>query len=191
MILAAPGPLFFRQERIGRYGRLFTCIKFRTMVVGEHSVIHRQHCEQLISSRRPMTKMDARSDSRLIPGGWLLRASGLDELPQVINILRGDMSLVGPRPCMPYEYERYKPWQCERFSAQPGLTGLWQVSGKNTKTFEEMVRLDIDYARNVSLRLDFKIILMTPPTLFLLVLEALNQRSSQLKPAGENATIQP
>ena len=90
---------------------------------------------------------------------------------------------------MPYEYERYQPWQCERFSAQPGLTGLWQVSGKNTKTFEEMVCLDIDYARNVSLRLDLKIILMTPPTLLLQILEDRNGRSSQLKPASENAII--
>jgi lipopolysaccharide/colanic/teichoic acid biosynthesis glycosyltransferase len=112
-----------------------------------------------------MVKMDARGDSRLIPGGWLIRAAGLDELPQIINVLRGEMSLIGPRPCVPYEYEKYLPWQRERFNAVPGLTGLWQVSGKNRTTFEEMIRLDIQYSWNVSLQLDLKIILLTAPAL--------------------------
>ena len=96
-----------------------------------------------MDSNTPMTKMDSKGDPRIIPFGWLLRSSGLDELPQLINVLRGEMSLVGPRPCLPYEYDRYLPWQRERFAAVPGLTGLWQVSGKNRTTFVEMIQLDI------------------------------------------------
>jgi len=121
----------------------------------------------LISSNLPMAKMDLHGDPRLIPGGWWLRASGLDELPQIINVLRGDMSLIGPRPCLPYEYDRYLPWQKERFNTLPGLTGLWQVSGKNTTTFDEMMHLDIQYVRNKSLWLDLKILLMTVPTVII------------------------
>jgi lipopolysaccharide/colanic/teichoic acid biosynthesis glycosyltransferase len=91
-----------------------------------------------------MQKLDTRGDSRLIPGGWMLRASGLDELPQIINVLRGEMSIVGPRPCIPYEFEQYSSWQRQRLNSAPGLTGLWQVSGKNRTTFDEMIRLVID-----------------------------------------------
>ena len=167
MKLTSPGPVFFRQERIGYRGRRFMCYKFRTMHVGADSRVHQTHCDYLIQSNAPMVKMDARGDARLIPGAWLIRAAGLDELPQIINVLRGEMSLIGPRPCVPYEYEKYLPWQRERFNAVPGLTGLWQVSGKNRTTFEEMMRLDIEYARNVSWWLDLKIILMTVPALLL------------------------
>lgn len=165
MQLVSPGPVFFRQQRVGHRGRRFLCYKFRTMVVDADSGIHRRHCDDLIQSNAPLVKMDARRDARVIPGGWLLRASGLDELPQIINVLRGEMSLVGPRPCVLYEYEKFLPWQRERFRAVPGLTGLWQVSGKNRTTFEEMVRLDIRYAQNLSWWLDLKIILMTAPAL--------------------------
>jgi lipopolysaccharide/colanic/teichoic acid biosynthesis glycosyltransferase len=105
-----------------------------------------------------MTKMDAVGDPRLIPCGALLRATGLDELPQLINVWRGEMSLVGPRPSLPYEVESYLPWQQARFETLPGLTGLWQVSGKNATTFTEMVELDIHYTRNKSLRLDLAIL---------------------------------
>ena len=100
---------------------------------------------------------------RLIPFGRLLRASGLDELPQLINVLRGEMSFVGPRPCLPSEYNRYLPWQKERFHTLPGLTGLWQVSGKNRTTFNEMIDFDIQYVRERSLWLDLKIMLKTIP----------------------------
>jgi lipopolysaccharide/colanic/teichoic acid biosynthesis glycosyltransferase len=112
-----------------------------------------------------MVKMDLKGDKRLIPGGWLLRATGLDELPQIINILQGEMSLVGPRPCLQYEYDQYETWHKDRFNSLPGLTGLWQVSGKNRTTFEEMVRLDIQYSTTRSLPLDLKIIFMTVPAL--------------------------
>ncbi len=100
-----------------------------------------------MDSDAPMVKLDARGDSRIIPFGLLLRSAGLDELPQLINVLRGEMSMVGPRPCLPYECDKYLPWQCERFNTLPGLTGLWQVSGKNRTTFNEMMQLDIEYAR--------------------------------------------
>jgi lipopolysaccharide/colanic/teichoic acid biosynthesis glycosyltransferase len=103
-----------------------------------------------MEANQPMTKLDRRGDKRLTPAGRLLRALGLDELPQLINVLRGEMSLVGPRPCLPSEHARYLPWQQERFCALPGLTGLWQVSGKNRLTFSEMIELDIKYVRTQS-----------------------------------------
>ncbi len=105
-----------------------------------------------------MVKLDAHGDSRIIPFGLLLRSSGLDELPQFINVLRGEMSVVGPRPCLGYECDHYLPWQRERFNTLPGLTGLWQVSGKNRTTFVEMMQMDIQYARNKTLWLDLTII---------------------------------
>jgi len=176
--IVSPGPVFFSQPRVGHRQRRFMCYKFRTMLVGADSLIHQMHCDDLIHSNAPLVKMDARSDSRVIPGGWLLRASGLDELPQLINVLRGDMSLVGPRPCVSYECDRFLPWQQERFSAVPGLTGLWQVSGKNRTTFQEMLHLDIHYARNISWWLDLKIILMTIPALFLQVRDTYRARKS-------------
>lgn len=165
MMIASPGPLFFRQERIGYRNRRFMCYKFRTMLVGADGKTHQLHCENLIHSNAPMVKMDTCRDPRIIPGGWFLRASGMDELPQIINVFRGDMSLVGPRPCVPYEYEKFNTWQRERFNSMPGLTGLWQVSGKNRTTYEQMLRLDVRYARNMSWLLDLKIILLTLPAL--------------------------
>jgi lipopolysaccharide/colanic/teichoic acid biosynthesis glycosyltransferase len=163
--LVSPGPVIFRQRRIGHQGREFMIFKFRTMHVGSDQSAHQNHFKELVDSKAPMAKLDARRDARLLPGGRLLRASGLDELPQIINVLRGEMSLVGPRPCLPTEYPHYLPEQRERFSTLPGLTGLWQVSGKNRTTFEEMVRLDIRYARNASVPLNLKIILLTPVVL--------------------------
>ena len=181
MKFTSPGPVFFRQERVGFQGRRFQCYKFRTMHVGADSSIHRTHCDHLIQSNAPMVKMDARGDARLIPGGRLIRASGLDELPQIINVLRGEMSLVGPRPCVPYEYEKYTAWQRGRFDAVPGLTGLWQVSGKNRTTFDEMIRLDIQYAQDKSLSLDLRIMLRTFPALLVQLLDT----RSQSRPAAQ------
>ena len=158
----SPGPVFFRQERVGFGGRRFWVYKFRTMTVGADPTPHQVHFKELVDSNAPMVKLDARKDARLIPGGWILRASGMDELPQLINVLRGEMSLVGPRPCIPSEFEHYLPAHRERVNAVPGLTGLWQVSGKNRTTFAEMIRLDIQYARHLSPLLDAKIILLTP-----------------------------
>jgi lipopolysaccharide/colanic/teichoic acid biosynthesis glycosyltransferase len=132
---------------------------------GSDTDIHRGHLEELLSSNKPMVKMDLRGDRRIIPFGILLRSSGLDELPQLINVFRGEMSLVGPRPCMPYEKKQYLRWQKERFNSLPGMTGLWQVSGKNNTTFLEMIQLDIEYGRRKTLWLDLAIIAKTIPAL--------------------------
>jgi lipopolysaccharide/colanic/teichoic acid biosynthesis glycosyltransferase len=165
----SPGGILFRQERVGCRGRLFVCYKFRTMSAGAAVGGHQAYLTELISSGGPMQKMDARGDSRLIPGGWFLRATGLDELPQLINVARGEMSLVGPRPCIPYEFESYLPWHRQRAEARPGLTGLWQVSGKNRTTFDEMVRFDIAYAKGRTPWMDAKIIVLTIPALLIQV----------------------
>ena len=163
--LVSDGPVLFRQERVGHQGRRFMCLKFRTMFVGVTTTTHQGHLEQLINSAQPMVKLDSHGDSRIIPCGSLLRMSGLDELPQFINVLRGEMSVVGPRPCLAYECDKYLSWQRERFNTLPGLTGLWQVSGKNQTTFTEMMQLDIHYTRNKTLWLDLAIIVKTIPAI--------------------------
>lgn len=165
MACTAPGPLLFHQERIGRHGRRFVIHKFRTMRTDAADSDHQRHVAHLMQSGTPLHKLDALGDPRLIPGGWLLRATGLDELPQILNVLAGEMSVVGPRPCLPYEYAAYTDRQRRRLAVTPGLTGLWQVSGKNRTTFEQMVALDILYARRRRLTLDLAIILRTPAAL--------------------------
>lgn len=161
----SPGPVFFRQERVGLKGRRFKIYKFRTMHAGADTSGHQKHFAQLIQTKAPMQKLDVKGDSRLIPGGWLLRSTGLDELPQIINVWRGEMSVVGPRPSIPYEYEQYSAVQRERCNSVPGLTGLWQVSGKNRTTFDEMISLDRNYTTRMNLGLDLWIIAMTLPAL--------------------------
>jgi lipopolysaccharide/colanic/teichoic acid biosynthesis glycosyltransferase len=161
--LGSKGPVLFKQERVGLCGKRFIIFKFRTMISNADTSVHEAHVATLIENNTPMAKLDARGDPRVIPFGRLLRVTGLDELPQLINVLRGEMSFVGPRPCVPSEYNRYLPWQRERFLTRPGLTGLWQVSGKNRMTFKEMIDLDIQYVRERSLWLDLKIILKTIP----------------------------
>jgi lipopolysaccharide/colanic/teichoic acid biosynthesis glycosyltransferase len=187
--LVSRGPVIFRQERMGLRGRPFMCLKFRTMVLGNHAGKHEGHLRELMESNKPLSKMERRGDSRIIPLGNLLRASGLDELPQIFNVLRGDMSLVGPRPCMRYEFERYKAWQRERFNAVPGLTGLWQVSGKNRTTFEEMIRLDVEYCRNQSVWLDCKIMLRTIPALWFELREAIRGERDEAQVAAEGGLV--
>jgi lipopolysaccharide/colanic/teichoic acid biosynthesis glycosyltransferase len=176
--LVSAGPILFKQERIGFQGRRFLCYKFRTMHVNADTGIHQGHLHQLMNSDAPMVKMDLHGDPRIIPFGRLFRASGLDELPQLINVLRGEMSLVGPRPCVAYEYEKYQPWQRERFNTAPGLTGLWQVSGKNNTTFTEMIQLDIRYAHDKTLWLDLKIIFKTIPALLVQMWESRMKKKS-------------
>jgi lipopolysaccharide/colanic/teichoic acid biosynthesis glycosyltransferase len=163
--LVSRGPVLIRQQRIGRGCQQFGCFKFRTMHAGADTGVHQQHLRKLLRHDTPMVKMDATGDPRLIRFGAMLRATGLDELPQFINVLCGEMSLVGPRPCLPYEFELYQPWQRERFNTLPGLTGLWQVRGKNETTFVEMIQLDIEYARTKSLVLDLQILAATFGTL--------------------------
>lgn len=169
--LVSRGPALFRQVRVGQDEQPFMCLKFRTMKVNADTGVHRNYLHELIGSDAPMKKMDVKGDSRLIPLGAILRATGLDELPQLINVLRGEMSLVGPRPCVPYEAEKYSPWHKRRFETLPGLTGWWQVCGKNNTSFNEMIQMDIWYAENKSLWLDLKIILFTVPALLSQVLE--------------------
>ncbi|MBN2328566.1 MAG: sugar transferase [Candidatus Omnitrophica bacterium] len=167
--LASPGPVFFRQERVGLGGRRFVLLKFRTMENGADENIHKDYLVSLIRdssardrnhANKPMVKIE--DDPRITPFGRFLRKSCIDELPQLINVLRGEMSLVGPRPPIPYEVEKYSLWHSGRFDILPGMTGLWQVSGKNALSFAEMVRLDIAYANLRSLRLDLKILAKTP-----------------------------
>lgn len=162
----SPGPVFFRQERIGYMGRRFKIYKFRTMRPTADCRVHEAYCQNLICANTPMVKLDSRGDARLIPFAWIIRACGLDELPQVINVLRGEMSLVGPRPCIPAEFEQLVSWQRQRCDALPGLTGLWQVSGKNRTTFDQMIRLDLQYARELSWWRDLRIMLTTPAALW-------------------------
>ena len=176
--IVSEGPVLFKQERVGYLGRRFMCFKFRTMFVGADVAMHQGHLHNLMDSNTPMTKMDSQGDPRIIPLGRLLRSSGLDELPQLINVLRSEMSLVGPRPCMPYEYDRYLPWQRERFTTLPGLTGLWQVSGKNRTTFVEMIELDIKYARTKTVWRDLQIMFRTMPALFVQMWETRQRKKA-------------
>ncbi len=158
--LDSPGPVFFTQPRVGRDGRLFRIIKFRTMVVGADKM--QAELANLNEADGPLFKI--RDDPRRTRVGRLLRRTSLDELPQIINVLLGDMSLVGPRPGTPEEVQQYEPWQRERISVRPGMTGLWQVSGRSDIPFDEMCLLDIFYIENWSLDLDIRILLQTIPT---------------------------
>lgn len=179
--LSSPGPIFFRQERIGLRGRPFTLFKFRTMEQCAETKSHQEYLATLIHSDVPMAKMDA-NDKRVSRIGAMLRASGLDELPQIFNILRGEMSLVGPRPCIRYEFEHYSPEHRQRLNAVPGLTGLWQVSGKNRTTFPEMVALDVRYAKNLSLAQDISILFRTFPVVIQQTREAWERKRSGPNP---------
>jgi exopolysaccharide biosynthesis polyprenyl glycosylphosphotransferase len=166
------GPVLFRQKRVGLYGKEFLFLKFRTMYVDNDSRVHEDYIKKLIAgkidteggdgeSQKPVYKIT--NDKRVTPIGELLRKTSLDELPQFINVLFGDMSLVGPRPPIPYEVQNYDIWhRCRVVEVKPGITGLWQVMGRSTTSFDEMVRLDIKYSREWSLWLDLKIIAKTP-----------------------------
>ena len=177
--IASPGPIIYRQERIGYRGRRFMILKFRSMKLNVDTSTHERHLADLLQSDRPMTKLDASGDSRLIPGGRLIRAMGLDELPQILNVLRGDMSLVGPRPCTPHEFQHYQPWQQERVNVPPGLTGYWQVNGKNKTTFSEMIAMDLQYAKELSPWKDLSIMARTIPALAAQVLETRTSASRE------------
>ncbi len=138
-----------------------------------------------------MTKLDTSGDPRLIPCARMLRALGLDELPQIINVVRGEMSLVGPRPCTPHEFARYEAWQQQRVNAPPGLTGYWQVNGKNKTTFSEMIAMDMFYAKNMSLWLDVVIMVRTVPAVAAQVLESRMNRSWQWCKRKGRGTLRP
>ncbi len=165
--LTSSGPVLFKQKRLGHKGKPFMFLKFRSMYIDSEDGIHQEYVKKLIrgknndinngSQESPFYKI--KSDPRVTPVGKFIRKTSLDELPQLWNVLKGDMSLVGPRPPILYEVKEYQNWHYRRvLEAKPGITGLWQVTGRNTTTFDEMVRLDIYYAQNWSLALDFKII---------------------------------
>ena len=174
--LVSRGPVFFRQERIGYREARFEMLKFRSMHANAETGVHETHTTHLYRSGLPLTKIDKRGDPRVIPLGLLLRSSGFDELPQLINVLRGERSIVGPRPCTPSEYGVLQPTDRARFMALPGLTGLWQVSGKNKTTYREMIALDIAYARGWSVWLDLRIMAKTFPVLLAQVREMTKTR---------------
>jgi lipopolysaccharide/colanic/teichoic acid biosynthesis glycosyltransferase len=173
--LSSKGPVFFRQERVGQRGRIFECLKFRSMRVASDSSIHQEYVRNLISGsgnsatgpRNPDAVYKIKNDPRVTRLGRFLRKTSLDELPQFWNVLKGEMSLVGPRPPIPYEMEWYDIWHRRRvFDVKPGITGLWQVYGRSRTTFDEMVRLDLRYAKTWSIWLDLEIILKTPKAVF-------------------------
>jgi lipopolysaccharide/colanic/teichoic acid biosynthesis glycosyltransferase len=166
--LTSPGPVFFRQVRVGKGGKPFTILKFRSMRVNASADVHQQYVTQFIKSGAAAHSgtpgvFKLTNDSRITPIGNFIRKSSIDELPQFLNVLGGSMSLVGPRPPLKYEVEQYKAWHCRRvLEAKPGITGLWQVKGRSRTTFDEMVRLDLRYARSRSIWTDLKILLATP-----------------------------
>jgi lipopolysaccharide/colanic/teichoic acid biosynthesis glycosyltransferase len=170
--LKSNGPVFFEQERVGQRMKPFRMLKFRTMHADADHTLHHEYVTQFINSGGNPTGgtpgvFKLTNDPRVTSVGRFLRKTSLDELPQLFNVLRGDMSLVGPRPPLQYEVEQYKPWHCRRvLDAKPGITGLWQVTGRSRTTFDEMVRLDLRYARTCSIWNDIKILLATPRAVF-------------------------
>lgn len=182
--LDSRGPILYRGQRVGHLARCFSMLKFRSMVYDADPSLHQEYVRQLMRSANPCEEtanslaapghatngsgvhFKLPDDPRITRVGRLLRATSLDELPQLINVLRGEMSLVGPRPEVPYALAEYQPWQWQRFQVLPGVTGLWQVSGRSKLPPAEMLRLDVEYAERCSLWLDFTILLRTIPELW-------------------------
>jgi lipopolysaccharide/colanic/teichoic acid biosynthesis glycosyltransferase len=172
--LSSKGPIFFQQERLGQFGKPFTFLKFRSMYVNNDRRIHQEFMKRVIKGdhdgraeggSKGVYKMT--NDPRITKMGWILRRTSLDELPQFINVLRGEMSLVGPRPPIAYECQEYDIWHRRRvLEVKPGITGLWQVRGRSRVRFDDMVRLDLQYVRTWSLWLDLQILAQTPGALF-------------------------
>lgn len=173
--LTSKGPVIYKQQRLGQFGARFNCLKFRTMYTNNDPKIHQEYVQQFIAGKDGLDKSGGAGapvyklvkDPRITFIGSFLRKTSLDELPQFWNVLRGDMSLVGPRPPVPYEFEVYDIWHRRRvLEVRPGVTGLWQVSGRNRTRFDEMVRLDLRYTQNWSIWLDLKILMATPKAVF-------------------------
>jgi lipopolysaccharide/colanic/teichoic acid biosynthesis glycosyltransferase len=165
------GPVFFRQQRVGQYGKRFTFLKFRSMYMDNDPSVHKEYVLKLIAGQADPKPLNGNgeavykltNDERVTRAGALLRRTSLDELPQFVNVLKGDMSLVGPRPAVPYEVAAYQTWHRRRVAeVKPGITGLWQVNGRSRVKFDEMVRLDLRYAKSWSPWLDIKILMRTP-----------------------------
>lgn len=167
--VTSKGPVLFKQERVGYLGKAFVFYKFRTMQVSQSSDIHYGFVKDFISGKDCAVKNEGEApvykivnDPRVTRPGKFLRRSSLDELPQLFNVLKGEMSLVGPRPPIPYEWDMYEEWHRLRLiEAKPGITGLWQILGRSSTTFDEMVRLDLKYARTRTFALDVKLIILT------------------------------
>lgn len=168
---SSKGPVLFRQQRVGQYGQSFTFLKFRSMRIDNDDSVHQEYVKKLIAGEAESKHVNGNgerifkltNDSRVTRVGKLLRRTSLDELPQLVNVLRGDMSLVGPRPALPYEVAAYQTWHRRRvLQVKPGITGLWQVTGRSSVKFDEMVRLDLQYATAWSPLLDIKILMRTP-----------------------------
>jgi len=172
--LSSKGPILFRQERLGQYGQTFTFLKFRSMYTNCDAKIHQEYVNQFISGQVGDTGADGskavfkiQQDPRVTPIGRFIRRTSLDELPQFMNVLKGEMSLVGPRPPIAYEFRAYDLWHRRRvLEIKPGITGLWQVEGRSRTRFDDMVRLDLKYARGWSIWLDVKILIQTPSAVF-------------------------
>lgn len=170
--LTSRGPVLFRQERVGQYENKFMFLKFRSMYLNANDDVHKEYVQNLIAKKVPgedgsngngKKVYKITKDKRVTPVGSILRKTSMDELPQFFNVLKGEMSLVGPRPPIPYELEKYDSWHRRRvLEVKPGITGLWQVTGRSSTTFDEMVRLDLQYATNFTVWQDVKILLKTP-----------------------------
>jgi exopolysaccharide biosynthesis polyprenyl glycosylphosphotransferase len=173
--LSSTGPILFKQERLGQFGKPFTFLKFRSMYVNSNPEIHQAFMKQVISGNHDGQAEGANNkvykmtnDPRITRIGRFIRRTSLDELPQFVNVLKGDMSLVGPRPPVPYECQEYDIWHRRRvLEVKPGITGLWQVRGRSRVRFDDMVRLDLQYVRSWSLWLDIQILLRTPAAVLL------------------------
>jgi exopolysaccharide biosynthesis polyprenyl glycosylphosphotransferase len=168
---SSKGPVFFRQQRVGQHGKRFTFLKFRSMHIDNDPSVHKEYVTKLIAGQAERNPSNGNgegvykltNDERVTRVGELLRRTSLDELPQFLNVLKGDMSLVGPRPAVPYEVAAYQTWHRRRvLEVKPGITGLWQVNGRSRVKFDEMVRLDLRYAKSWSPWLDIKILMRTP-----------------------------
>jgi lipopolysaccharide/colanic/teichoic acid biosynthesis glycosyltransferase len=164
------GPAVFRQERVGRHGERFVCLKFRTMYEDNDDAIHRDYVRRLLTDERPPEGGEAgvyklAHDPRVTPVGRWLRRTSLDELPQLFNVVRGDMSLVGPRPSLPWEVDLFEPHHLKRFEVKPGITGLWQVSGRSRVSVRDALDLDVAYVEQRSLAFDLAILARTPAVL--------------------------
>lgn len=168
--IVSPGPVFFVQKRVGKGEKLFNFLKFRTMKNNNNQKEHQEHIVKKIRAGTSLDKMD-KLDKRIFFSGRFLRLTCIDELPQLFNVFLGNMSLVGPRPCLPYEAKQFLNWHSNRFDILPGMTGLWQVSGKNRLTVTQMIRLDIKYQNTLSLKNDIIILLRTFPAILLIIFD--------------------
>lgn len=167
--LTSKGPILFRQERVGKDHKPFKMLKFRSMYVNSNDAIHREYVEKLIKGETEGETTESgekifkiRKDPRITPVGHIIRKTSLDEIPQFFNVLKGEMSLVGPRPALKYEVDQYDIWHCRRVSAKPGITGFWQVTGRSLTTFDGMVRMDISYQQRRTVLSDILLIIKTP-----------------------------